>query len=60
MKCPLRNRLRSRGDNKEIDVYVLGAYELLQKYHGIVIGIIKRLNILEHLRLEAELNYFQG
>lgn len=32
------------GDNEEIDAYVLGAFEPLQKYHGIVIGIIKRLN----------------
>jgi len=32
------------GDNEEIDAYILGENVPLQKYKGIVIGIIKRLN----------------
>lgn len=32
------------GDGKEIDVYVLGEFEPLSEYEGIVIGVIKRFN----------------
>lgn len=32
------------GDNEEIDVYIIGEFEPLEKYTGSVIAVIKRTN----------------
>lgn len=45
------------GDGDELDAYVLGEYEPLERFEGRVIAIIKRLDAIEDKLVVSNRNY---